>query len=321
MCRYPLRDILSTLSFMGIDPKPQEFQRIILIKTGMPKLAHRLDSENKVFDETAYSNINVRTVSIEPEYVNEKIAHLLRPYLEHRSCFNPYLVNRLTKYADDSSQWYPTDEPSILGSIPVALGLAGLYKYMKHKSPEAASTGFDKAISRHPWLLGLLLAGTSGAAAGLVNLLKPQPFTKEGSLDLASLGGYDKYASGKKALGVLAMAPLAYMYSGVQRSRAMRGERLNKFDRFIAQRPDLAAVLSLVGGGAAATKGAKALANIKNMMKVGSIYTDMGLFAAMSRTKLLPAALAGAAIDATVINQISKILSKKNKRSKNGYSR
>jgi hypothetical protein len=57
------------------------------------------------------------------------------------------------------------------------------------------------------------------------------------------------------------------------------------------------------------------------MMKTGSIYTDMGLFAAMSRTKLLPAALAGAAIDAAVIDQVSKLLRKKNKRSKYGYSR
>lgn len=311
---FPLSEIFSTLAFLGIDPKPEEFQKIILIKSGQAKLAEKLASERKVFDENSGSipKNAEQYFTIGVDHVNEKIAHMLQPYLVHRSCFNDFLVARLDKYAEENV-WYPKeDKSSILPAIPLAAGLAGLYAYMKNKSAPEAMTKFDKAIFRHPWLFGLLTAAGASILAGGINLLRPKPLAGYGALDTEFGTGYNphyKTAASKKWLLPLALGPLAYMYSGVQRSRARRGERLGRFDRFIAQRPDLAAIAAMIGGPLAAHKGAKMMRHLKT----GSIYTDFGLFTLASGSKLLPAALLGAMVDATVAKKIGKIIEKRSK--------
>ncbi|MHC4644910.1 MAG: hypothetical protein ACYTBJ_05380 [Planctomycetota bacterium] len=318
---FPLSEIFSTLAFMGIDPKPEEFQKIVLIKSGHQKTAALWESQGAVFDEysgTPPSNAS-DVIDISYTRINEKIAYLMRPYIPHRSCFTAHLMPRLEKYAEDDSQWYPSSSKSILTGVPLAAGLAGLYAYVKGKAPKESMTKFDKAISRHPWLLGLLFAlGAGGAAAG-VELLRPQPL---GNLDSSFGHGYNphyKTASKKKYLIPLALAPLSYMYSGVQRSRARRGERLGRFDRFIAQRPDLAAIAALVAGPSAVAKGSNIAKGLKRFMKTGGIHADFGAFALTSGAKLLPAAVLGAMVDATIVKKISKIV--ENKRRQHGNPR
>lgn len=307
----PLSEIFSTLAFLGIDPKPDEFQKIVLIKSGQSKLAHSLERSGAVFRENQSATVDnpEQYFSIEPEHINEKLANVLRPTIPHRSCFNDFLIARLDKYASENP-WYPEEnKSSYLPVGPLAAGLAGLYAYMKNKSAEASMTKFEKAILRHPWLFGLLTAAGAGVLAGGINLLRPQPL---GSLDTEYGTGYNphyKTAASKKWLLPLSLGPLAYMYSGVQRSRAMRGERLGRFDRFIAQRPDIAAIVSMIGAPVAASKGA----NFVRHLKLGSIYSDFGMFSLTSGSKLLPAALIGAMVDATVAKKIGKIIDKRSK--------
>ena len=308
---FPLSEIFSTLSFLGIDPKPEEFQKIVLVKSGQSKLAHDLEARGVVFreDQSATVDDPEQYFSIGPEYINEKIANALRPAIPHRSCFNDFLISRLDKYASENP-WYPDEKKSTyLPAIPLAAGLAGLYAYAKDKSAEASMTKFEKAMLRHPWLFGLLTAAGAGVLAGGINLLRPQPL---GSLDTQFGTGYNphyKTAASKKWLIPLSLGPLAYMYSGVQRSRAMRGERLGKFDRFVAERPDIAAIASMIGAPLAASKGA----SLARHLKLGSVYSDFGLFSLTSGSKLLPAALIGAMVDATVAKKIGKIIDKRSK--------
>ncbi len=89
----------------------------------------------------------------------------------------------------------------------------------------------------------------------------------------------------------------------------MRGERLGKFDRFIAERPDIAAIASMMGGSLATGKGAQ----LAKHLKLGSVYSDFGLFALTSGSKILPAAVLGAMVDATVAKKIGKIIEKRSK--------
>lgn len=315
LAEFPLSDIFSTLSFLGIDPKPEEFQQIILVKSGQQKLAYDLASKHQVFDERSGSipkNAS-RVIPVDVEHINEKVAYLLRPYIAERSCFDPFLISRLDKFASED-QWYPSPKSTILASIPLTAAVAGLYKYIKSKGPEASMSKFEKALSRHPWLFGLLLASSVGGVAGGMNLLKPRPFDPEGNVDTFFGTGYNahhKTAVSKKVLVPLSMAPLAYMYSGVQGARARRGERLGKFDRFIAERPDIAAIASILAAPTAMGKGKSLITRLKKLTKTGSVYSDFGLFALTSGSKMLPAAVLGAMVDATVAKKIGQIIEKK----------
>jgi hypothetical protein len=312
---FPLSEIFSTLAFLGIDPKPEEFQKIVLVKAGHEKTAARWERERKVFDESSGSipSDASQYFDIDPGYINEKIAYLVRPYLSDRSCFTHLLIPRLEKFASDDNQWYPSPKMTLLGGVPLAAGIAGLYSYLKHKAPKESMTGFDKALARHPWLLGMLFALGTGAIAGGVELFRPRPFNPDGELDTYFGHGYNPHSktASKKILIPLAMAPLAYMYSGVQRSRAMKGERLNKFDRFIAQRPDLAAIASLIAGPSAVGKGQQIARGLKRLVKTGGPHQDFALFALASGAKLMPAALLGSMVDATIIKKISEIASRR----------
>lgn len=322
MTGFSLDEIMSTLSFLGIDPKPEEFQKIILIKAGQQKLAEQWEREGKVFDENS-GEIPANASSyfqVTPEKINEKVAYLLRPHLPHRSCYTPHLVPRLEKYASDESQWYPSTKSTALGAVPIAATVAGLYKYLKSKATPESMTKFERAVHRHPWLLGLLFAGGVGAASAAPSLMRPLSLNPSTELDgkfASSYTAHDKTAS-KKILIPLAMAPMAYMYSGVQRSRAMHGERLGKFDRFVATRPDVAAIASMLAAPVAMRGGGRLGQSFKQMMKSGNLHSDFGLFALTSGAKLLPAAVMGAMVDATVIKNISKIV---DKRRKNGNPR
>lgn len=312
---FPLSDIFSTLAFMGIDPKPEEFQKIVLIKAGHEKTAAQWERQGAVFTENSApipSNAS-SYFTIDPEHVNEKIAYMMRPYLADRSCFTHLLVPRLEKFAEDENQWYPGTSVPLAGTIPLAAGVAGLYAYLKHKAPEQALTGFDKTVSRHPWLLGLLFALGTGAAVAGAELFKKRPINPYVGLDGFSSDGYNPHikTGSKKVLIPLAMAPLAYMYSGVQRNRAMRGESLNDFDRFVAQRPDVAAIASMISAPLAISKGQKISRGVSRLFKGAGAQADMALWTLMSGAKLMPAALVGSMVDAAVIKKISDIASKR----------
>ncbi len=322
LAEYPVSDVFSTMSFLGIDPRPEEFQHVVLSRSGHQKEAELFASRNLVFDEYSgdIPENAERVLDISPDRVNEKVAQILAPYVEDRSCFPDILVNRLNKFASDESQWYPQQKSTILSGIPIAASAAGLYAYLKHKSPKVATGGLASAIDKHPWLLGLLVSAGIGTVAGGAALLGRRSLNPSAQLDTDGTQGYalNKTAS-KKILIPLAMAPLAYMYSGIQRHRARRGARLNSVDRFIAVRPDLAAIAAIVGTPVAVSKANKISKAVKKLVKTGGLYSDFGAWALLSGSKVMPAALIGSAIDATVVKAISNIASKKGK--KDGHTR
>jgi len=317
LAQFPASDVFSTFSFLGIDPRPEEFQHIVLLGSGHEKEAELFSSRGLVFDEYSgqIPDGADRVLEISPDLANEKIAHILAPYIEDRSCFPDILVNRLDKFASDESQWYPQPKTTILSGVPIAASMAGLYTYLKHKSPQASTNGLARAIDKHPWLLGLLMSAGIGTIAGGAALLGRRPLNPDAQLDSDSGQGYalNKTAN-KKILIPLALAPLAYMYSGIQRHRARRGARLNSVDRFVALRPDLAAIAAVVGGPVAMSKANKLSKAVKKFVKIGGLYTDFGAWALLSGSKVMPAALIGSAIDATVVKAISNIASKKGKK-------
>lgn len=254
MAQWPLKDVFATLAAVGIDLRPEEFQRIILVKLGAAKLAAKLASARLVFDaqrpaKTAprwadeFTQLSIRDV-------NEKVAMLLRPYLAERSCYPEILAARLERMekaaADEiaynrGGQWFPmTDEQRRLssgvpGAIPASLALAAGFMVFKRAFPQviASSPTPIKAVAAHPWLLPLLMAAGVGASVGVSTMTEPRALTSFGTgagLDGKKPSVYHQ----PKTAGVdpvrFGPVALAYMQSGAQRS--MTGSVLTKHAAF-----------------------------------------------------------------------------------------
>jgi hypothetical protein len=266
---YPLHELAATLTALGIPLKPEEFQRIVLVKTGQRLLADKLSRKGVVFDEYKLASSTpgwARPLEhFDAGAVNEKIAFLLRPHLKDRCCYPEPLLRRLErmeKQAGDDArdpliynrQWYSaTDDErarasGVPGFVPAGLALAAAFLLLKRQFPQMVEKGPLALLARHPWLLPILVAGGVGASVGMQSLLRPMPLQNDVSR-VDAMGVPVEAASIKTALDSapwmrLGVIPMTYLYAGIQRQRAEHGEPLGSMDNFIASRPDLAALSS-----------------------------------------------------------------------------
>jgi hypothetical protein len=285
---FPLGSIFSTLTALGIGLRPQEFQRIVLVKEGARALADKLAAHRLVFDEakpaTTIPKWASKMGSFSATSINEKVAMIVAPYLKERSCYPEILCDRLLRMEKSSGEmiyqrdtpWYPmTDEQKrqtsgVPGLIPASMALAAGFLVFRSAFPElmAKAPLSIQSLAKHPWLLPLLLGAGVATSVGVSNMTAPMPLTNHGTgggLDAKNTPAYHepKVAS----VARLGLIPLAYMYSGIQQKRWQRGERLNALDRMIALRPELFAIGSFAAGPSVA-KGIKNLAG--GLMKSGS---------------------------------------------------
>jgi len=101
--KAPLKNIISTMLGLGVVPKPKEFQRIVLVKTGQAKLADHFEKIGCVFTDYPEGGCsNPDLIDIAPEFFSEKIACELEPYLKDRSCLRPFLFDRMEKMASQN---------------------------------------------------------------------------------------------------------------------------------------------------------------------------------------------------------------------------
>jgi len=190
----PFSKSMSTLAMLGILPKPQEFQRIVLINFGKRRLADELDERNQCFHplmtEDA-SNKHMSLMNIRPESFCESLFKKLSPHIEERSYAAPILDKRLTilikraheeklpsfiKTAADIGPRFSnaaltegSDSRTPVGPIPLLALAAGLYHAFSKKAPMEAAKGIDKLLVKHPGLLAALGIGaisTFGAMGG-----------------------------------------------------------------------------------------------------------------------------------------------------------
>lgn len=332
---FPLQKIFGTIAALGIDLRPQEFQRIILIKQGSAQLADELDRRRLVFDETNPSKRPPRWSHqfdhLTEDDVSEKVAMILRPYVKDRSCYPEILYARLAsmeKRADfpgynRDNQWYPMTEEGkrltsgIQGMLPASMALAGGFLVFKRAFPGLATKGPTpiKAIAKYPWLLPILIGAGIGASVGFDVQNTPRQLSPNGTgrgLDGNNLASYHhSKTAGINPLARIGLIPLAYIYAGVQQKRWQQGAQLNAFDRFMATRPDVAGLASFA-------MAPRILKGVQSLAKHGSALGDIATYTIGSTSKLMPAVLAGAAIDAAIFKAITRLAQKG---TMNGYSR
>lgn len=202
--KQTLPKILSTMLGLGMFPKPREFQRIILVRSGMGGLADELDSRNMHFDpdmETAIGPVHDNMVGISPDNFDDSIAKMLLPQMANRSYAKPHLVNRIIimsktasapeydtdaiKLGSDESIYpkinvnRPNDERKPV-PLPVLMALiAGAYSAIAN--PIKATSVIGKAMT-HP----LVMASLGLAAPTIFNHLT-EPRSK-GNSDPSTIG-------------------------------------------------------------------------------------------------------------------------------------
>lgn len=82
---------LSTTAGLGIVLRPREFQRVILIRMGNPRLADELEDKGEVFSKSDSS----QKVGLSPEDFHIPLAKLLLPFMEDRSLLGPSIERRV----------------------------------------------------------------------------------------------------------------------------------------------------------------------------------------------------------------------------------
>lgn len=197
MAGFPLRQALSTPTMMGIVLKPQEFQRIALIRVGQGGLADELDRAGTVF---AGSDRASRDVPMMPQCISKLLARLLAPHVEDRSVFGPVLRRRMIRITVGDSK------------PPKAIDLK------KEKSPlldkvAAAYTGYREQVIEKIASLASELPNYSVAVEAIL-----------GAQVEDLLLGRQKVAATDPAI-LLGAVPATYLLSALARAKTHRDYR------------------------------------------------------------------------------------------------
>ena len=154
-----VRDIFSTMFGLGIHPKPAEFQRIIIIKTGDQGLADHLDRHNLIFDKD--EECEPATIDVGPHRFNDVIAKALMPYLEKRSMFPDLLEKRMQETLEKKAQLpdYEEEESKVLTPMNIIMGLAALFAGLKLKAMGIGPQQMIDTVIKKPWIGAALGSG------------------------------------------------------------------------------------------------------------------------------------------------------------------
>lgn len=174
---YPLHQILASFFMMGMQPKPQELQKILLTKTGNEKLANELESQGLFFNENYSCNLAlpyINKLAFGPNDVRYEICRTLYDYIPKRSVFGTHLDNRLSKV----SQYLPIPKiehhsTGVQSIIPLAAFFAGAMMLMRRRGLNVSKT-FPEFLIANKWFIPALIGG----GALLTNIIATEPPTK-----------------------------------------------------------------------------------------------------------------------------------------------
>jgi hypothetical protein len=268
LAKHPLPKIMSTMTMMGILPKPQEFQRIYLIRAGHRDLADKLDKENIAFDPMSVEHPSAEShkeIDLGPHNFSESLMNALLPFMGERSYAAPHLGRRLVIMIKSGQEYRSPrlikvaegDERKPLGPLIPLLAAAGAYAALLKTAPKSALSGVDKILSTPGGVglatilgLGMLkifntvtgprAQGQFSSAQTITNpdtndmfarieQLKQKPFHKVG------------FHMGSAAKRLFLGVPAAYMASGVLQKQ----KELSPYDEegrirsFVRQNPDV----------------------------------------------------------------------------------
>lgn len=260
-----LPEVFSTMAMLGIVPKPQEFQRIILISIGKRDIADQLDSKNMCFDPASVEDplpAHIKILNLSSDNFNPQIMNMLSPHVEDRSYAMPHLTRRIVLTVKQASKEYlpnfikiSKEDRKPVGIVPLMMLAAGMYAAFGKKAPEEAIGGIDKLIAKHPGLAAALaasvpmifnqVAGTRVKGQYDANEMLENPdsshilerIEEQKQKPYLKVAGAIGPASKRLFLGI----PAVYMASGVlqKHRQANPYDQENRVRSFIRKNPDI----------------------------------------------------------------------------------
>lgn len=230
----PVKSLFSTMLGLGIHPKPAEFQRIIIIKTGRPDIADFLEKNRLIFDPN--STVDPIDVPIGTQFFDSNVARILSNFIEKRSCFPDYLEGRMEKHAGLFTTERPP-EPSIINPTTLLAGIAAIYAGLKMKALGIGPQQVIDVFRNQPWIPAVAGAGLAykllvhDKQRELDKILVPAHRYEDAFKNTYFSGHYKTASAGEHlALGAmtgLAALPAAYVLNAYNRkSEYEKGQSL-----------------------------------------------------------------------------------------------
>jgi hypothetical protein len=339
---FPLSKIMTTLSALGILPKPQEFQRILLVNHGERKLADELYQKNICFDPSMCDEPNSQTMQyldMSPRNFSEDLMRMVGHIVPSRSYAAPHLLKRIViieKTAAHNNFKFPIfydsgkhdiDARPKAGIMPIMLLASGLYAALSKKAPELAATGLGELLAKHPGLAATLassiplvfnnMLGDHGKG-NYVEGLEPEIEHAANKIERARNQPFAKLASGnvKASLGrIMIGVPAAYMASGILQKHKNLNPEMEEgtIRKFIRKNPDIIGGMVAVDGLMSATGGGSH-GLFQKMFKHASVedyVTNAVTWPLAFGSKAITGRMLGGFMDQALIEGSKKLLSKK----------
>lgn len=133
LCGVPIEKSLSTTASMGVVLKPEEFQRILLVRLGKADMANELAAAGKVFPAVEER----QDVKLSPDSFSAALASLLLPLLAVRSALAPYVETRVSLAVPREKKTSTSHSSELLRKIGAA------YNGYRHSLMSMAATAQD----------------------------------------------------------------------------------------------------------------------------------------------------------------------------------
>lgn len=233
MAGYPMGEILSTMTGMGMALKPHEAQRLIIIKIRIGKGPEDLGSP-----------------TVSPEHVRPSLASLLKKQMEGRSALREPLRQRVLKLLSQSGD---SLQKKVAASDELTQGSLGESDDANPVSEHAVSQAVVDVSTA-------LVVKKAMVDPELAERLMARYLGCEPSTDSEKSAGVKTVAQGLTGRGKAALVGGAlaapYLFSGHIQQKARQGRPISGTELWLARNPGVTAV----GATLAALKGNKAIA-------------------------------------------------------------
>lgn len=258
LAEHPLHKVASTLTYLGIVPKPEEWQYLVLSHQGHRKEAAAFHADNICFDPLSAEVPELTDDDrdfIDESYADPVIARKLADWVPERSALPQFLGPRLVSEKTAAEAEKPEKKP--LPSIPQTAAALGVsYGLMRAIQAENAGSifGISKAVGVPQVVTALLIAaGFAAALRGGAKIMEGGT-TKKASVasfldeDLIAAmdGPWQKTAKGTlqwiadtpdPIKGVVVPFGAGYMTSAYYRAKQMQGQPTTSFQNVVAEHP------------------------------------------------------------------------------------
>jgi hypothetical protein len=266
--QHSLKDILSTFLGLRVMPRPEEFQRIVLVNMDRKPYADQvLERGAMIMDMEEQPQI---PIDITLDGFNHELAANMLDYLPEIALTKPLIIRRvMVKRADIESSkqgligtmvqkipgvgipkgprpsmYAPTKNPL----LPM-IGLGGLYAGFGTLLNKVVQSGhvssevfghfgdYDKFLLQNPWLVPLFVGAVAMGTEGLGKVLFHK---KEAGVGETAVKKFPDIA--KK---IVVAVPASYIYAGHIENKMQEGKPISKFEDLVRKHPFLAAAGTL----------------------------------------------------------------------------